>query len=203
MMQITSREQLREVYPEPKGRTVRKVIDHLEEHCRAFIALSPFVLLSTAGADGKGDVTPRGDAPGFVAVLDDNTLAIPDRPGNNRLDSLQNVIENPEVGLLFLVPGFMETLRINGTAQIRTDQELCQRFAVAGRLPPSVLVVTVREAFLHCAKSIMRSRLWDADAQVERSLMPTIGQIISDQLGESRPVETQDQVIESYRPGLY
>ena len=202
-MQITSREQLREVYPEPKGRTVRKVIDHLEEHCRAFIALSSFVLLSTAGADGKGDVTPRGDAPGFVAVLDDNTLAIPDRPGNNRLDSLQNVIENPEVGLLFLVPGFMETLRINGTAQIRTDQELSQRFAVAGRLPPSVLVVTVREAFLHCAKSIMRSRLWDADAQVERSLMPTIGQIISDQLGESRPVETQDQVIESYRPGLY
>ena len=202
-MQITSREQLREVYPEPKGRTVRKVIDHLEEHCRAFIALSPFLLLSTAGADGKGDVTPRGDAPGFVAVLDDNTLVIPDRPGNNRLDSLQNVIENPEVGLLFLVPGFMETLRINGTAQIRTDQELCQRFAVAGRLPPSVLVVTVREAFLHCAKSIMRSRLWDADAQVERSLMPTIGQIISDQLGESRPVETQDQVIESYRPGLY
>ena len=202
-MQITSREQLREVYPEPKGRTVRKVIDHLEEHCRAFIALSPFLLLSTAGADGKGDVTPRGDAPGFVAVLDDNTLAIPDRPGNNRLDSLQNVIENPEVGLLFLVPGFMETLRINGTAQIRTDQELCQRFAVAGRLAPSVLVVTVREAFLHCAKSIMRSRLWDADAQVERSLMPTIGQIISDQLGESRPVETQDQVIESYRPGLY
>ena len=202
-MQITSREQLREVYPEPKGRTVRKVIDHLEEHCRAFIALSSFVLLSTAGADGKGDVTPRGDAPGYVAVLDDNTLAIPDRPGNNRLDSLQNVIENPEVGLLFLVPGFMETLRINGTAQIRTDQELSQRFAVAGRLPPSVLVVTVREAFLHCAKSIMRSRLWDADAQVERSLMPTIGQIISDQLGESRPVETQDQVIESYRPGLY
>ena len=202
-MQITSREQLREVYPEPKGRTVRKVIDHLEEHCRAFIALSPFLLLSTAVADGKGDVTPRGDAPGFVAVLDDNTLAIPDRPGNNRLDSLQNVIENPEVGLLFLVPGFMETLRINGTAQIRTDQELSQRFAVAGRLPPSVLVVTVREAFLHCAKSIMRSRLWDADAQVERSLMPTIGQIISDQLGESRPVETQDQVIESYRPGLY
>lgn len=202
-MQITSREQLREVYPEPKGRTVRKVIDHMEEHCRAFIALSPFVLLSTAGADGKGDVTPRGDAPGFVAVLDDHRLAIPDRPGNNRLDSLQNVIENPEVGLLFLVPGFMETLRINGTAQIRTDKELCERFAVAGRLPPSVLVVTVREAFLHCAKSIMRSRLWDADAQVERSLMPTIGQIISDQLGESRPVETQDQVIASYRPGLY
>ena len=202
-MQITSREQLREVYPEPKGRTMRKVIDHLEEHCRTFIALSPFVLLSTAAADGKGDVTPRGDAPGFVAVLDDHHLAIPDRPGNNRLDSLQNVIENPEVGLLFLVPGFMETLRINGTAQIRTDKELCERFAVAGRLPPSVLVVTVREAFLHCAKSIMRSRLWDADAQVERSLMPTIGQIISDQLGESRPVETQDQVIESYRPGLY
>ena len=202
-MQITSREQLREVYPEPKGRTVRKVIDHLEEHCRAFIALSPFVLLSTAGADGKGDVTPRGDAPGFVAVLDDNTLAIPDRPGNNRLDSMENLLFNPSVGLIFFIPGVNETLRINGTAQIRTDQELCQRFAVAGRLPPSVLVVTVREAFLHCAKSIMRSRLWDADAQVERSLMPTIGQIISDQLGESRPVETQDQVIESYRPGLY
>lgn len=202
-MQITSREQLRAVYPEPKGRTVRKVIDHLEEHSRHFIALSPFLLLSTAAADGKGDVTPRGDTPGFVAVLDDNTLAIPDRPGNNRLDSLQNILENPEVGILFMVPGFMETLRINGTAQIHTDDDLRQRFAVNSRLPASVLVVRVREAFLHCAKSVMRSRLWDADAQVERSVMPTIGQIISDQLGEDRPAESQQQVIESYRPGLY
>ena len=161
------------------------------------------LLLSTAAADGKGDVTPRGDAPGFVAVLDDHHLAIPDRPGNNRLDSLQNVIENPEVGILFLVPGFMETLRVNGTAEIRTDDDLRQRFAVDGKLPASVLVVRVREAFLHCAKSVMRSRLWEAQAQVDRAVMPTIGQIISDQLGESRPQETQDQVIASYRPGLY
>lgn len=202
-MQITSREQLRAIYPEPKGRTVRKVIDRLEAHCRTFIGLSPFLLLSTAAADGKGDVTPRGDAPGFVAVLDDHHLAIPDRPGNNRLDSLQNVIENPEVGILFLVPGFMETLRVNGTAEIRTDDDLRQRFAVDGKLPASVLVVRVREAFLHCAKSVMRSRLWEAQAQVDRAVMPTIGQIISDQLGESRPQETQDQVIASYRPGLY
>lgn len=202
-MHITTREELRAHYAEAKGRAARKTIDHLEAHCRQFIALSPFVLLSTAAADGRGDVTPRGDAPGFVAVLDDHRLAIPDRPGNNRLDSLENILENPEIGLLFLIPGFMETLRVNGTAQIRTDEDLCERFAVNGRLPASVLVVTVREAFMHCAKSIMRSRLWEAEAQVPRSLMPTIGQIVSDQIGDPRPQETQDQVIESYRPGLY
>ncbi len=202
-MHITSREQLRAHYAEAKGRAARKTIDHLEAHCRRFIALSPFVLLSTAAADGKGDVTPRGDAPGFVAVLDDHHLAIPDRPGNNRLDSLENILENPEVGLLFMIPGFMETLRINGTAEIRTDDDLRQPFAVNDRLPASVLVVRVREAFMHCAKSIMRARLWEDDARTDRALMPTIGQIVSDQIGDERPQETQDQVIESYRPGLY
>jgi len=202
-MQITTREQLREHYAEAKGRAALKVIDHVEEHCRHFIALSPFLLLSTADAQGKGDVTPRGDTPGFVTVLDDHHLAIPDRPGNNRLDSLQNIIENPEVGLLFMVPGFMETLRINGTAQIRIDDDLRAPFAVNDRLPASVLVVHVREAFLHCAKSIMRSRLWEAGAQVPRNTMPTIGQIISDQIGSERPTENQEQVVESYRSSLY
>jgi uncharacterized protein len=202
-MHITSRDQLRVHYAEAKGRAARKTIDHLEGHCRQFIALSPFLLLSTASDEGKGDVTPRGDAPGFVAVLDNHHLAIPDRPGNNRLDSLENILENPEVGILFMIPGFMETLRVNGTAQIRTDDDLRERFVVNGRLPASVLVVEVREAFMHCAKSIMRARLWEADAQVNRKLMPTIGQIVSDQIGDERPDETQDEMIESYRPGLY
>ena len=202
-MKITSRAQLREHYAEAKGRAARKTIDRLDTHCRTFIGLSPFVLLSTAAADGRGDVTPRGDAPGFVNVLDDYRLAIPDRPGNNRLDSLENIIENPEVGLLFMIPGFMETLRVNGTAEIRTDEDLRARFAVNARPPASVLVVSVREAFMHCAKSIMRSRLWEADARADRCLMPTIGQIVSDQIGDPRPEETQEQVIASYRPGLY
>jgi len=202
-MRIATRDDLRRHYAEAKGRALLKSIDHLEQHCRRFISLSPYLVLATSSAEGRADVTPRGDHPGFVAVLDDTHLAIPDRPGNNRLDSLENVLENPEVGLLFFVPGFMETLRINGTAEIRTDDDLRARFAVDGKLPPSVLVVTVREAFLHCAKSIMRGRIWDPETRVDRSLMPTIGQMISDQLGSERPVETQDQVIESYRPGLY
>ena len=202
-MRITTRDELRQHYAEAKGRALLKSIDHLEQHCRRFIALSPYLVLATASAEGRADVTPRGDHPGFVAVLDDTHIAIPDRPGNNRLDSLQNVLENPEVGLLFFIPGFMETLRINGTAEIRTDEDLRARFAVDGKLPPSVLVVTVREAFLHCAKSIMRGKIWDPESRVDRSLMPTIGQMISDQLGSERPAETQDQVIESYRPGLY
>jgi len=202
-MRITTRDELRRHYAEPKGRGTLKVIDRLEQHCRRFISLSPYLVLATADAQGRADVTPRGDHPGFVAVLDDTHLALPDRPGNNRLDSLQNILENPEVGLLFFIPGFMETLRVNGTAEIRIDDELRARFAVEGKLPASVLVVTVREAFLHCAKSVMRGRIWDPEARVDRAEMPTIGQMVSDQIGAERPNETQDQVIESYRPGLY
>ncbi|MCG8691701.1 MAG: pyridoxamine 5'-phosphate oxidase family protein, partial [Minwuiales bacterium] len=131
------------------------------------------------------------------------TIAIPDRPGNNRLDTLTNLLGNPEVALIFMVPGVAETLRINGTAEIRDDADLCDRFAVDGKLPLSVVLVTVREAYLHCAKSIMRSRIWDPDARIDRSELPSMGQMIKDQIGSTEPAESQEEMVERYRATLY
>jgi len=159
MAVITDIERLRQIYGHAKGRAVTKQLDHLEKHCRAFIALSPMVMLGSQGKSGPADVTPRGDAAGFVQVLDEKPLALPDRPGNNRLDTLSNILENPSVGLLFLVPGMDEVLRINGSAEIRDDDALRQRFEVKGKLPATVLVITVREVYFHCAKALMRSEL--------------------------------------------
>jgi PPOX class probable FMN-dependent enzyme len=157
MARIDSLERLRTIYGTPTARVEAKQLDRLDKYCRIFLDLSPFCVIASQGADGIGDVTPRGDAAGFVAVLDDRTLAIPDRPGNNRIDTLSNVVENPAVGLLFLVPGFDETLRINGYAEVRDDEDLRARFADNGRLPATVLLVRVAEAYLHCGKDFMRS----------------------------------------------
>ena len=157
-MSITNESELRTVYGAPNKRSQQKVLGHLDQHCRRFIALSPFCVLSTAGAGGRVDVSPRGDVPGFVAVPDDRTLLIPDRPGNNQIDSLRNVVEQPHVGLLFLVPGMNETLRVKGTAEIVTDEDLLATLSVKGRSPVSILRVTVAEAFLHCAKALIRAR---------------------------------------------
>lgn len=165
---ITTIEELYSVYKQPAERAVQKEIPKLDQHCRNFIALSPFLVLSTDGSDGTADASPRGDAPGFVTVLDDNTLAIPDRPGNNRLDSLLNILRNPAVGMIFLVPGINETLRINGTATISLDPELMEAHAVDGKLPRSVLLVKVTSAYMHCAKALIRSKLWDPETKVER-----------------------------------
>lgn len=175
MARIQSTEALRTLYGAAGERSLRKQLDRLDRHCRRFIELSPFVLVATSGIDGLGDVTPRGDRPGFVTVADDTTLLIPDRPGNNRLDTLMNLIERPGIGLLFLIPGVDETLRVNGTAEIRDDADLLAPFAVDGRLPKTVVRIAVREAYLHCAKAFMRSRLWDPAAQVPRSDLPSMG----------------------------
>jgi uncharacterized protein len=156
---ITTAEQLAAAYEAPHPRFLAKVTDRLEATSRAFIAASPFCILATAGRHGP-HATPRGDAPGFVVPLDETTLALPDRRGNNRLDGLRDILDNPQVALLFLIPGVGETLRVHGTARITTDPALRARFAVAGTPPATVLLVRVREVYAHCAKALMRSGLW-------------------------------------------
>ena len=203
MAQITTQDALRQHYRQAQDRAVQKELNHLDKHCRRFIDLSPFLLIGSSGSDGHGDVSPRGEAPGFVHVLDDKHLAIPDRPGNNRLDTLTNVLANPAVGLLFLIPGVDETLRINGRATIHDDEDLRRRFEVKGRLPATVLVVNVDEAYLHCAKALMRSKLWNPGAQIERSELPTIGEMLRDQINDGAEPEPQEEMVERYKNVLY
>jgi PPOX class probable FMN-dependent enzyme len=169
---------LREVYSEPSERAAAKQLSSLDEHCRKFLSLSPFVVLGT-----EGDVSPKGDHPGFVTVLDDNKILIPDRGGNNRLDSLQNLLANPRIGLLFFIPGVNETLRINGTAEITGDAELLEPMAVNNKVPKTGIIVHVEEAYLHCAKALMRSNLWSADTGPDRSGLPGMGQMLAEQTG--------------------
>ena len=202
-MAISSKSELRTTYRKPAARAQQKVLDHLDKHSRKFIALSPFCVISSFGGDGRADTSPRGDPPGFVAVLDEKTLLIPDRPGNNQVDSLQNVIENPAVGLLFMVPGMNETLRVSGTAEIITDAELLGPLAVGVRPPLSGLRVTVEEAFLHCGRSLIRSRLWDTEVQVDRSTFPTYGQVLADQIKGADAQEIDTSEDEANRERLY
>lgn len=202
MAAITTEAELRALYAAPAERALRKELDHLDRHCRRFIEHSPFLVLATADAHGRQDATPRGGDPGFAHVADDHTLLLPDRPGNNRLDSLANLTERPDVGILFMVPGVDETLRVNGTAELRDDPELTGRFEVARRTPTIVIRITVRQAYLHCAKALMRSRLWDPGARIERTELPTMGQMLRDQIGSGR-TETQAEMVERYRGQLY
>ena len=195
---------LRECYTEePSERARLKVQRGLDGHMRKFIALSPFVCLGSS-SDAGADVTPRGDQPGFVHVLDDHTLLIPDWPGNNRLDTLMNIEANPQVGLLFLIPGFTESLRVNGVADVSLDPALLERWTVNGRHPRSVLRVSVREAFLHCGKAILRSKLWDESAKVDRSVLPSYGQMLKDQTQVRDTAEQiQASVEDAYKNRLY
>ena len=195
---------LRACYPAPAERSVRKTLPALDGHMRAFLALSPFLCLGTSGAAG-GDVTPRGDAPGWIHVLDDRTLLVPDWPGNNRLDSLSNVVENPRVALLLFVPGVSETLRINGTAEISTAPELLGRWTVNERHPRSVLKVNVTEAYLHCAKALLRSKLWEEDYKVDRDALPSYAQMLKDQVPSMKETagELAQVIAKSYATTLY
>jgi PPOX class probable FMN-dependent enzyme len=201
---ITDADELRACYPAPAERSVRKTLTALDGHMRAFIALSPFLCLGTSGEAG-GDVTPRGDAPGWVRVPDDRTILIPDWPGNNRLDSLSNILQNPNVALLLFVPGVSETLRVNGTAEICVAPELLGLWTVNGRHPRSVLKVTVREAYLHCAKALLRSKLWDDDYKVERDALPSYAQMLKDQIPtvKESTAELEDMIARSYKTTLY
>jgi PPOX class probable FMN-dependent enzyme len=203
MSKITCRDDLRRLYKLPTGRAVDKQLDHIDAHDARFIELSPFVILATSGSGGRADASPRGEAPGFVHVIDAHTLAIPDRPGNNRLDSMENILENPEVGLIFLIPGVNETLRVNGTAEIRDDDDLRARFEVNGKRPVTVIVVDVRETYLHCAKALMRSHLWDDDARHTERPIPTMGEMIREQIDSPEPPENDEYMIRRYRRILY
>ena len=203
-MALDTLAKLRQVYRPPAARAGLKVLDHLDLHCRKFIALSPFYVISSARADGRADASPRGDPPGSLAhVLDARTLLLPDRPGNRQVDTLMNLLERPYVGLVFFVPGLTETLRVNGRAEISTQAELLQPLAIKGKLPISVLKVTVEEAFLHCAKALIRARLWEADAQVERSCFPTYGRVLADQIAGADAAEIDAGEEESARTELY
>jgi uncharacterized protein len=194
---VESREELRALYKTPGDNAVRKELRFLDSHAKNFIARSPFLLIGSQDATGNADVTPKGDKPGFVAVLDDVTLAIPDRPGNNRLDTLENLVVNPAIGLIFLIPGMDETLRVNGEARITVDDVLRQRFVVDGRAPIAVVVVKVRSAFMHCAKAFMRSQLWKPDTWPARSEMPTLGAIQRDQLALAESVGELDEWLDN------
>jgi PPOX class probable FMN-dependent enzyme len=167
-------------YPQPSAVVIAKDIGHIDGHLKRFIETAPFYCMATADAAGNQDVTPRGDPPGTFKVLGPKTLALPDRPGNNRLDAIRNLVENPHIGLLFMIPGVEETVRINGTARLSIDPDLLASMAVEGNLPRSVIVVQVTEAFLHCAKAFKRSRLWDPSTQVPRASLPSLGTMLAD-----------------------
>jgi PPOX class probable FMN-dependent enzyme len=180
-----------------------KVQQRLDEHCRAFIALSPFLVLATSDQEGRVDASPRGDAPGFVRVLDDTTLLLPDRPGNNRVDSFANILGNPRVGLLFMVPGVTETLRVNGAARVITDPVLLAASEAQGKIPRTGLLVSVEEAFLHCGKALIRSKLWDPTRHVPRGTLKSIGRVIAEQTGAVDPDQAERSTEEGYRTRLY
>ena len=201
-MKVTTVDALRKLYAAPQERAVKKQISALDEHCRRFIGLSPFVVLATSDESDHMDASPRGGSPGFVKVNADGLLLVPDAPGNNRLDSLENIVQTGRVGLLFLIPGFDETLRVNGSAflsQAPADIALCTDERRAPRL---VIAISVEAAYLHCAKAFMRSRLWHADAQVERTVLPTAGKMISDQTGIEVAPETREEMARRYAPDL-
>jgi len=180
---ITEEAELREIFGWPSERALNKQIDRLDKHCRAIIAKSPFLLLGTSDATGRCDVSPKGDYPGFVRVLDDRTVAIPDLPGNNRLDTLMNMLNNPQVGLIFMIPGMNETLRINGKVRLIRDAALLESMAYQGKLPKLAIVVDVQEVFTHCPKAFLRSKLWSEDYRIERSELPSFAEILRDHTG--------------------
>lgn len=200
--------QLRSLFPPTHDLAVKKCLDRLDPHARDFVARSPFLCIGTQTPDGRADVSPRGDPQGFVKVLDDRTLLIPDRPGNNRLDTLSNILANPAVGLLFMVPGFDETLRVNGTARLSRDPDLLEMLAVHDRVPTLAIVVTVRELFLHCAKAFRRSKLWDPAMRQDRREMPSLTRIILDQTtgapADPEEMRRKDEALEEdYRRSMY
>ncbi len=199
---IESKSALREYYGPPGERGLKKQMAHLDEHAKNFISLSPFMIIASATARGA-DASPKGDPPGFVKVIDENTLLIPDRPGNNRVDTMSNVIENNHVGLLFLVPGMCETLRVNGRARVTTDPELLAPLSMRGKAPVSGMIVEVDEAYLHCGKAVIRASLWDPEKHIDRKSFPSMGQMLADQIGGYDGEELNEGIQERYKTDLY
>jgi PPOX class probable FMN-dependent enzyme len=199
---ITDEGRLRALHHAPMSRATDKVLRALDGHCRKIISLSPFCIVSTQGPNGA-DVSPRGDPPGFVREIDERTLLLPDRVGNNRLDAMTNLFVNPRIGLLFLVPGMNETLRINGTARVTDDARLLAASAINGRAPKIGLVIAIEEAFLHCAKALTRAALWDATRQIDRSLLPSYAEMLLDHVRGLTREENERQSQVMAERGLY
>ena len=195
--------EIREIYGEPMERTIKKQLPRLEKHSRAFIALSPFLVIASSDPSGRCDASPKGDAPGFVKVIDDETLLIPDRLGNNRVDTIGNLLASPGVGLIFFVPGVNETLRVNGRAQITRDPALLEPCAVQGKVPRSGILITAEEVYFHCGKALIRSDLWNPEKHTRRSDFPSLGRILADQIGGISVEESERYTAESYRTRLY
>lgn len=201
-MEITTVEALRALYELPRERAVRKQLSSLDKHAIRFVELAPFLVLATRGASGAMDASPRGGAPGFVKVRDPHTLLLPDAPGNNRLDSFENILATGRTGLLFLIPGVDETLRVNGAAALSQDEGERQHCADERRVPKLVVRIAVEEAYLHCAKALLRSRLWGTESRVDRAVLPAMGRMINDQTGIEVPEETQEAMRRRYEPDL-
>jgi hypothetical protein len=201
---VETREQLRAVIKEPSELVTLKVLTRLDRHCGVFINRAPFMLLASADSDGRVDISPKGDPEGFVKVIDEQTLAIPDRPGNNRADSLENILQNPKVGLIFMIPGKRETLRVSGTASIVRDQGLRDSMAVKGKSPAIAIVVIVEEAFFHCSKCMIRSKLWQPEHWPILDGLPRLAETMVDagqlELSES---EMHEIVVNDERERLY
>ena len=199
---VAAMDVVREQHHKPMTRATGKVLRKLDKHCRVILAHSTFCVIGTQGPDGA-DVSPRGDPPGFVQVLDDGHILLPDRIGNNRFDSYANLFANPLVGMLFLVPGMGETLRINGVARVTDDAALLAASAVQGRAPKFGLLVEVKEAYLHCAKAINRAKLWDPSRHVDRAALPSYGDMLADQVEGLSQAESERQGAEMARRGMY
>jgi PPOX class probable FMN-dependent enzyme len=201
-MNIDSIEQLRALYPTATERSLKKQLTALDVHCRRFIELSPFFIAASSSSAHALDASPRGGAPGFVKVTNERTLLIPDASGNNRLDTLQNIVETGRLGLIFMVPGIDETLRVNGVARLSRDEAHMAAFSGEKHQPRLVIHMQVEEAYLHCAKALMRSKLWHPSAQVPRSVLPSLGEMIKSQAGLDTPAETQEQMLARYAADL-
>jgi uncharacterized protein len=195
--------EIRQIYGEPAERAVKKQLPRLEKHSRAFIARSPFLVIASTDPAGRVDASPKGDMPGFVQVLDDTTLLIPDRLGNNRVDTIGNLLACPGVGLIFFVPGLRETLRVNGRARITSAPALLEPCAVNGKVPRSGILITADEVYFHCGKALIRSDLWNPDKHIAQSDFPSLGRIITEQIGEGSVAEAERYTAESYRTRLY
>jgi PPOX class probable FMN-dependent enzyme len=201
---LTEESELRQFYPETGERAILKVQTKLDKHCIDFIGKSPFLCIGSSRPDGCGDVSPRGDPPGFVHVVDEHQLLIPDRPGNNRLDTMTNIFHNPQVGIIFFIPGVDETLRINGDARIIDNEDELKRFEFKRHIPKVAIAVTVKEAFLHCAKALKRSKLWDEESKIDRKSFTRAGDILGDHVkGGMSGDEVEAYLQEHYRTGLY
>lgn len=177
---ITTEEELREVMGHPNEIVTRKTINYIDQHCKSFIEKSPFITIATSDLHGNFDVSPKGDPAGFVKILSDKLLAIPDRPGNRKADTLSNIIQNPNIGLIFLIPGIKETLRVNGKAKIVRDEKILELLSCQGKTPSFAIIVQVKEAFMHCAKCMIRSNLWGTIDDTQERPVPSLGKVLVD-----------------------